>query len=266
MKNGNSSAGAAARPIDVSQDLRTVQGYLRERGLTGTLRELEKPAPLLFGTLIAFEWTLILVAMMLPLYVSPWLVPVSLLILGSRQSALVIFLHDAAHKHICESRKANDIVARYALALPLFEEFATYRKEHTDHHRWLGHGGNDPDYVDPAWFRDIAPDRPGAATRIYLTLLGRNLNAGTRLRFELVPVVGCRHASVVVRRRARQRIGGHRPLDHGAHDRVQGDRDVCGAVGPHLPARHQQSDLHAQRRLYVEPFALPAGAAVLSLQ
>jgi fatty acid desaturase len=184
MKNGNSSGAAAARAIDVSQDLRAVQGYLRGRGLTDTLRELEKPAPALFGTLLAFEWTLIFAAMMLPLYVSPWLVPISLLILGSRQSALVIFLHDAAHKHICESRMANDIVARYALALPLFEDFATYRKEHTDHHRWLGHGGNDPDYVNPAWFRNIAPGRAGAAARIYLTLLRRNLNAGTRLRFD----------------------------------------------------------------------------------
>ena len=179
-----SSAGPNASSVDMSHNLRAVRTFLRERGLIQKLKALEQPRPLMFFSLILVDWAVIFAAMAMALYVSAWLLPISMVIIASRQRALGIFIHDATHKHICRNTRLNDLVARYLLALPLFEDFTSYRKSHTNHHRNLGHDRNDPDYVDPRWFAHIGPTDTFAAAKIYLTLLKVKLMAGVQLRFD----------------------------------------------------------------------------------
>jgi fatty acid desaturase len=178
-----SSAGPSASSVDVADNLRAVRTYIRERGLIPTLKALEEPAPWLFFGLIAVDWAVIFAAMAMAL-LSAWLLPLCVLIVASRQRALGIFVHDATHKHLCRNTRINDLVARYLLALPLFEDFTSYRRNHTNHHRHLGHDSNDPDYVDPRWFAHIGPTDSIAAAKIYLTLLKVKLMAGVQVRFD----------------------------------------------------------------------------------
>jgi fatty acid desaturase len=179
-----SSAGPNASSVDVAHNLRTVRTYIRERGLIQALKALEQPPPLLFFCLIIVDWAVIFAAMALALCVSAWLLPLSMIVIASRQRALGIFIHDATHKHLCRNTRLNDLVARYLLALPLFEDFTSYRKNHTNHHRNLGHDRTDPDYVDPRWFAHISPTDTFAAAKIYLILLKVKLMAGVQLRFD----------------------------------------------------------------------------------
>ena len=140
----------------------------------------------MFLGLIVMDWTVIFAAMAMPVYLSLWLLPISAIVIASRQRALGIFIHDATHKHISLNTRFNDMVAQYMLALPLFEDMTTYRKNHVNHHRNLGHDSNDPDYVDPRWFAHIDPTDAGAAAKIYLALLKIKLMAGVQLRLDAV--------------------------------------------------------------------------------
>ena len=179
-----SAGGPNASSVDVKHNLRAVRTYVRERGLILTLKALEQPSLWLFFCLIIVDWAVIFAAMAMALYLSVWLLPLSVVVIASRQRALGIFIHDATHKHICRNMRLNDLVARYLLALPLFEDFTSYRKSHTNHHRNLGHDSNDPDYVDPQWFAHIGPTDTFAAAKIYLTLLKVKLMAGVQVRFD----------------------------------------------------------------------------------
>src|SRR5919199_889703 len=156
-----SSTRPDSQQLDMGHNLRAVRTYIRENGLVPKLKALEEPAPWMFSGLILIDWAVILAAMAAPLYLTPWLLPISVIVIASRQRALGIFVHDASHKHICRNTRLNDWIGRYLLALPLFEDFASYRKSHLDHYRNLGHDSSDPDYVDPRWFAHIDPNDTG---------------------------------------------------------------------------------------------------------
>src|SRR4051812_29199032 len=86
--------------VDISHNLRAVRRYLKMRDLVPDLKVLERPASWLLSSLIVVDWMAILAAMAAPIFLSPWLLPLSLIVIASRQRALGIFIHDASHKHI----------------------------------------------------------------------------------------------------------------------------------------------------------------------
>lgn len=71
----------------------------------------------------------------------------TLVIIGSRQHALFILMHDAAHGLIAKNKKVNDTVGRL-ISWSLFASFDQYRAHHKDHHvqKWLN-TEKDPDFV-----------------------------------------------------------------------------------------------------------------------
>ena len=74
---------------------------------------------------------------------NPFAVLVSVLIVGTRQHALFVIAHDAAHYVLYESRLANEIVGR-ASAMVQGLSMCTYRVIHRLHHNNL-YGALDPD-------------------------------------------------------------------------------------------------------------------------
>jgi fatty acid desaturase len=93
------------------------------------------------------DWALIIGIFILIANVTPslWLLPLVVLIIGSRQHALAILGHDATHVLAFKQRWLNDLVAELFIMWPLWTVLENgYRPWHFAHHRELG-TSNDPE-------------------------------------------------------------------------------------------------------------------------
>jgi fatty acid desaturase len=94
---------------------------------------------------IAREWCIIAItvagvlALQHPL---AWVLGV--VVIATRQHALLILMHEGAHRRLLPHRGANDAVSDLLLALPLNVSTSRYRRLHGKHHRHTNHQG-DPD-------------------------------------------------------------------------------------------------------------------------
>ena len=60
---------------------------------------------------------------------------VAALIIGTRQFALVVMMHDGAHNLISKNKKINDFISQWLCAYPMMTETVSYRKYHLIHHK-----------------------------------------------------------------------------------------------------------------------------------
>ena len=60
---------------------------------------------------------------------------ISSLIIGTRQFALVIMMHDGAHNLISKNKKINYFISQWLCAFPMMTETGTYRTYHLKHHK-----------------------------------------------------------------------------------------------------------------------------------
>lgn len=95
------------------------------------------------------NWLLIVSAFVL-LAVLPWperllLLPLALVIIGTRQHALALLAHDGAHYLCSRNRSLNDVLTTVLCAYPLFASLRSYRKFHLAHHQHIGTRG-DPEF------------------------------------------------------------------------------------------------------------------------
>lgn len=78
---------------------------------------------------------------------SPWLLPLALLLIGSRQRALATLLHEAAHGALCRSKRLGAFLGTWCSGYLIFQSWASYKRSHTlAHHHKLGDPDHDPDY------------------------------------------------------------------------------------------------------------------------
>jgi fatty acid desaturase len=125
--------------------------YIRQiGGLSISKTEIQKLSrlnPLSALAAIFFEWSLIILAILLYVYYSHPLVYLFVwLVIGSRMYALYSLLHDGLHYLLFRDRKVNDAVSRLFLAWPLFISMTTMRKNHLAHHQHL-QTDDDPERV-----------------------------------------------------------------------------------------------------------------------
>ena len=73
-------------------------------------------------------------------------------VIGGRQLALAILMHEAAHRTLFVKNYMNDVVADWLCAKPMGADVARYKKHHLGHHAHTG-TEDDPDL-------SLAPDRP----------------------------------------------------------------------------------------------------------
>ena len=95
---------------------------------------------------VLVSYLIILLAFALPLF---WLNPLTLLLsivlLGNRQLALGILLHDCVHGALFKTPKLNKWVGEALCAGPILAQYEGYRKYHLKHHAKAG-TTEDPDY------------------------------------------------------------------------------------------------------------------------
>ncbi len=66
-------------------------------------------------------------------------------LIGARQHALLILMHEGAHYRLCRNRRLNDGVGELLLAWPFFVTMRSYRHNHIAHHRHMN-TDRDPDW------------------------------------------------------------------------------------------------------------------------
>jgi fatty acid desaturase len=87
-----------------------------------------------------WEWSLIAAALWMAAQ-WPWLIPVAVLVIGSRQQALGILGHEIAHKTV----PIPDWLCNLLCFWPVGGSVQGYRAFHLPHHRHLGHPDLDPE-------------------------------------------------------------------------------------------------------------------------
>jgi fatty acid desaturase len=117
------------------------------------------------------------------------------IVLGGRQLALAVLMHEAAHRTLCRTRFLNDVVADALCARPVWTDVARYRRHHLRHHAHTG-TERDPDLALAAPFpttrrslvRKVLRDVSGVAgirrmlglIAIDLDLVGYDVGGGAR--------------------------------------------------------------------------------------
>ena len=96
--------------------------------------------------LVAHCWLVIGLAMAVGV-LWPWLIPLSVMLIGNRQLGLFILMHDAAHGLLHANRAVNDWVGKWLCGMDLH----AYRTYHLQHHRFAQQA-EDPDLVLSAPF------------------------------------------------------------------------------------------------------------------
>lgn len=98
--------------------------------------------------------TIFLFQTLIPASLRWWLYPIALVIIGSRQHAMGVLVHEGVHYRLFPSRFWNEVIGESLLAWPLGFTQAGFRRIHLSHHRhnWTP---RDPDLIrkwgNPDW-------------------------------------------------------------------------------------------------------------------
>ena len=106
----------------------------------------------------------------------PVLIPLAVVVIGTRQLGLFIMMHDAAHGGLHRNRRVNDWVATWLCSSTL----QAYRPYHLQHHRYVQQA-EDPDLVLSAPF---PISRASFARKVW-----RDLSGQTFVKQRFGPVV-----------------------------------------------------------------------------
>lgn len=119
--------------------METSEGLRPTRLIDGAiLKELSRRNTAGWLAAAAREWLTILLLMALcEAWRNPLVWAAAIFLIGSRQHALAILVHDAAHYLAARSRTVNDGLANWLAAYPLFFPVQGYRTNHLEHHRLL---------------------------------------------------------------------------------------------------------------------------------
>lgn len=91
------------------------------------------------------SWSMIAGSMALAaMYPHPLTILAATVLIGGRQLALAILMHECAHRSLFATRALNDWVGRWFCAAPLWHDLDRYRSHHLRHHRDVG-TPQDPD-------------------------------------------------------------------------------------------------------------------------
>ena len=116
-----------------------------------------------------------------------WLLPLALLMIGSRQRALATLLHEAAHGALCRSKRLERFLGTWCAGYLIFQTWGSYKRSHTlDHHHKLGDPEQDPDY---RYYRQSGVFETRSRLHFAMAYLIRPLfclNAPASLRYLLV--------------------------------------------------------------------------------
>lgn len=93
---------------------------------------------------------------------------VAVVVIGGRQLALAVLMHEAAHRTLFRSRLLNDVFTDWVCARPVWTDLARYRQHHLAHH---AHAGTDSD-PDRSLVEAFPVSRASLARKLARDLLG----------------------------------------------------------------------------------------------
>jgi fatty acid desaturase len=109
------------------------------------IRALTRPSDLAGARAVLGSWAIIVATfVLLARWPHPATFVVAVIILGGRQLALAIMMHEAAHGTLFRTRFLNDVVTDFFCARIVGSDVARYRKHHLRHHAHTG-TERDPD-------------------------------------------------------------------------------------------------------------------------
>ncbi|MES2860565.1 MAG: fatty acid desaturase family protein [Pseudomonadota bacterium] len=100
--------------------------------------------------LVAHAWAVIGLAIVAGVW-QPLLIPICVMVIGTRQLGLAILMHEAAHGALAKNLKLNDFLGHWLCAVPIGASLTAYRPYHLSHHRFAQQA-EDPDLVLSAPF------------------------------------------------------------------------------------------------------------------
>jgi fatty acid desaturase len=110
------------------------------------LHSLSEVNPYVSACHIVLEWTAILLAASFCHHFwNPLLYLASVVIIGARQHALLVLMHDGTHYRLFRNRRLNDWVTEIVLAWPHLVTMRSYRENHLAHHNYVN-SEKDPDW------------------------------------------------------------------------------------------------------------------------
>lgn len=84
---------------------------------------------------IVVNWSVVFGSMALVhVYPNPLTVLLAVVLIGTRQLGLAIFMHDASHHALLSNRRLNDWVGNWIGAYPVWSDMDSYRPYHLQHH------------------------------------------------------------------------------------------------------------------------------------
>ena len=143
-----SGLDSRADAIDDARRLRATDIFTREE-----IRALTKTSDLVGVITVSATWMIVASCFVaLATFPHPLVFATAVVVLGGRQLALAIAMHEAAHGTLFRARWANDWLGDLLCARPLFGHVGRYRRHHLGHHAHTG-TERDPDL-------GLAPERP----------------------------------------------------------------------------------------------------------
>ncbi|MCA8898331.1 MAG: fatty acid desaturase family protein [Hyphomonas sp.] len=85
--------------------------------------------------LVLHAWAVIAGAIALAIW-QPFLIPLSVMLVGARQLGLSILMHDAAHGALHSNRAVNDFLGQWLCGAPVGAHLVNYRNYHLQHHKF----------------------------------------------------------------------------------------------------------------------------------
>ncbi|MFN8236639.1 MAG: fatty acid desaturase family protein [Chitinophagales bacterium] len=96
---------------------------------------------------ILSDWLIIAATIIIAVSISNILLTIiSIFIIGSRQHALLLLMHEAAHYRLTNNKNINQFLSDFFCAFPLFVTTNKYRDSHLAHHKYLN-TEKDPDWM-----------------------------------------------------------------------------------------------------------------------
>ncbi len=100
--------------------------------------------------LVAHCWGVIAAAIAVGVWL-PILIPLCVMVIGTRQLGLAILMHEAAHGGLSRYLNLNDFLGHWLCAVPIGASLTAYRPYHLSHHRFAQQP-EDPDLMLSAPF------------------------------------------------------------------------------------------------------------------
>lgn len=121
--------------------------FVSSQGDRCALQQLHRRSPWRGILALAFDWAIIFLSFATVLQFGLILAPLALVMIGTRQRALVVLVHEGAHRALHPNRWINDMLAKYCACLPMFLDYSVFCARHGEHHRYLGNPDKDTDFL-----------------------------------------------------------------------------------------------------------------------